>query len=361
MSNSFEADGFISRLCVGVGDDFAPNVFCGSPYQATIIGRSGPDGNIYFAASYPNAALSLEWWMKFNTFTNINDSGDSVGIGWWRNGSDGTGGAGSAGSVIAAGLELTSTGPQAIRIDGSGTTRSSSITIPRGWHHWAITQDPSPGSDNMITYIDGVVVNTTSISGGSIPAWSPARTPMVHMASGGVQGHVAGWDVSAAADPGGSFPGSLTDPYTTFTHQRMPCVIGPVAFYVTSSANLLTVANMATSMSRRSVGFGTGLVETMDWTAIAWEDTPTWDFNPRHIYRGISDLPDRQIAIPVATNSNVSIGTILFQTLTEYGQDNDLTATTTSTLVAGKTGLRGWCAFMADPFFGTGGGVPPGL
>lgn len=354
MSNSFEADGFSSRLCVGVGDSFVPNVFCGSPYLDTIIGRAGPDGSIYNQISYPNPTLSLEWWMKFNTFANINDSGDSVGIGWWRNGSDGTGDPGSAGSVIAMGLELTSTGPQAIRIDGTGTTRSSSIAIPRGWHYWAITQDPAT---NMIVFIDGTAVSTTSISGGSIPSWRPTRTPMVHMASGGVQGNVAGWDVPAATDPGGNYPESLTDDFTVFTHQRMPCVIGPVAFY----GNILPASAMAQAMIRRGVGFGVSPLEIMDWETVEWTDDPSWDFNPRHIYRGISDLPDQQVAIPRAENSNVKIGEVRFQTLTSYAQDNDTTATTASTLVTGKTGLRGWCAFMSDPFFSSGGSVPPGL
>lgn len=353
MSNSFEIDGTQSKFCSG-GDPFVPNVFCGSIWSdLQILEKSG---------RYPSVALglsdfSIEAWVKLVQYNPWSGADTRSGIGFWETRA-------SDSDEIAI-MEFFPD-PVVNFHDGS-TFAPGSIFMqkPRGWHYWVMNFDRSA---LCTIFLDGVIEDSFDISVAPLSLGSKFFMPLgggpdfdVGASPGGTV-----WDRRARSDPGGDFPESLKDPFTQFEFLHVLAQIGPIALHVGGAKPLLDAADMSNAMSRRNVNeLGSGTEIIYRWSDIQFDEGPLWDHDTRHAIRGVSDFAGRRFGCPRGTDETVRVPnaaagatageSMVLQTTSQYGQQFDFAVATV------EDGFRGWTGFAADPFFSSGGGVPPGL
>ena len=327
-----------------------------------------------FTRQFPSFALgtssfSIEVWIKYLYFDTWNAATPRSGIGFW--GDRGT----TTPPPPVAAMEF---GPSPIvhaLIDTQSVVSSAALTVPRGWHHW--TMNFKATGTTSTVYLDGVLQATLAIAnfpwGGADSTYSFGPLVGVNGGSGAANPGACEFDLAASTDPGGTNPESLTDDFTNFGFPHVPVIIGPIAvhFAGSSPSPILTVAQMADSMARRDVqelNSSGGRDVIYRWRNIGFDDGISWDREPRHGLRGITDLVGVPIGIPrgadgtvrVNTEATLSPGavgdnTFSLQTVATYGQERD------SSAIVVADGMRGWAVFGTDPFFSQGGGVPPGL
>jgi len=369
MSNSFERDGSAVRLCLGTtagagsgGDPgllttenefWTPNTYLGSPLDTNIL-VSPVSGTRFPSIVVGTENFAIEFWAKFFSFAEF-DNDAYMGIGFTGTGN------GPFGFLSFVG------GASPIRptyADGAAVTAGGFLAAPRGWHHWVINFE-KVGTGNMTTHLDGTVVDTTAIPSGTSGTMS--FHPLAFSSPGTVGDVTDGtddFDVSIATDPGGTFPDSLTDPFTVFDFPHLPCVIGPIAMHVgVELSGVLSTTEIADSIARRDVHNFVNDTEILyRWKDIVFDNARRWDGNRRHAIRGITDFADHAVGIPRGLDSSIRVPDLSnagsdhplrLQTTEIYGQE------TVASLTAVQDGLRGWHAFMTDPFFATGGGAPP--
>ena len=428
-------EGFIPQL-IRPQYDWKPNVYCGGPLTYEVVPErdngttnyTRPD--VYFNGGNTDegglagfiTANRIEAWIKFHKFSSLNTGSNLMGIGAFAVSAGDT--LGDASTFLHFGLEIVNTGIRPYTEGTDGALPGATVAPPTGWHYYVVTSNQV---DTMLFYIDGVLQSTTSIEGYGAVATLALHTynvPLGHMtATTASIGDVDGWDVAASTDPGGSFPDSLTDPFTTYAHLSMPCMVGPVAMH---RGTVFTTAVMKAAMNRRGVTSGSGLSGAQNYaTPYYWQDIlfdignrrrttdvdipfeptlgPRWDFNPRHSYRGITDYPSMvgPVGIPVGLDGNVGVpprspfigatilpttnnlGHFTPSTSTRYGQKNDTTNTNTGgnkdylrcteaadiTAAGGDVNIgavtpqwldtRGLHAFSSDPFFAGSGEIQP--
>jgi hypothetical protein len=303
--------------------------------------------------------ISIEWWMNYYVMQDINSGDDTQLIGFpkTRTGAD---------VITMAGFNWVGNpalAKSSFNDSTSGALQSASLIIPRGWHHWVINIDRND-TQNMFTYLDGTLLDTKDISAQIADMGTRSFVPMGFLgSSSGSPGLIMdtdeGWDLTVATDPG-----DLTSNFLDFDFPHVPVALGPIALNVHASLALITQSEMWDSIKARSVIDYSGITQVIyDWKNIEFDNEESWDTNPRHAFRGITDFPNGPIGIPRGADETVRIPNessgsgdpLRLQTTATYGQDSE------AGLVAVQDGLRGWHAFSTDQFFNRGGGVGPGL
>ena len=322
----------------GSGTPFIPNVFCGTSYNEGFV-IDVPSGR-FPSQSLGTSDFSMEFWLNFWGNSDPGSPDDHWDIGWPADRTTPS----SFDHEIAM-VAFLNWSPQVVVDDllGGGPIIGGFLPVPTaGWHYWAINFDRSALCS---IFIDGELVHSFDISGVAGSMGSRIFVP-------------SGMNAGDQGPP--DFPGSYVgDAYVGGG-------VGPIATHVGGSAPLLTADNMAEAMRCRDVNFfddGDELIYR--WTNIEFDEGPEWEFDREKIWFFMSELPPIPIAAPVGPDESVrcrSQGTssgladsIRFQTVARYGKRDTFVPTTP------ELDMQAWSCFGSDPFFSTGGGVPPSL
>jgi hypothetical protein len=229
-------------------------------------------------------------------------------------------------------------GDQALAGGGAATiTRTPPLP---GWHHYLFVGD---GGDQMFLWIDGVGV----AAAGAWDVISDIVTfPFVPLiGSGGINSTYDEWHSAVAADY--AFP---------HIHGRL----GPIAMYVglpiaDQGDYPDGTAELAQAVTNRYVWSPGDAEVCYDWgRSEPIQGRTCWETDRSRIIRGVSDLPEVDIACPVGTDGDVYVPDIsgndahfYLRTRTQY----DATNLGINWAVAGMA----CCALGSDPFFQQGG------
>ncbi len=324
MTTSWD-DGFQTE-CLALGEGLTiANVFGGTSVNTTVA-----PGNVF-----PNLSpvldddYSVNIWVKYLPAS----AGVSHVLDSW------IGLVHSPSRAVRTGWRLTNAAIRFEVSDGTTTVLGTPRAWPKGWHHW--TWSAPNGWDTVDWYIDGILIeslNTATIAG----LHGNLFCPLVGLDTGAP----TAFDLGPTTDPGGSYPGSLVNPFLSTAFSHIPCVVGPLEF-----ATQATVASdMDANVRDRTVHPRDNTQLRIFWTQL--EGGPfAWDLNPRHIIRGVSDFAGG--AVPLTTPSiTYAGGALALQTFASYGQAEPVTP---YALVAG---MRAQFGFVLDPFFDLSGNIP---
>lgn len=343
MSTSWSADGTKSKFCSKQGPDDDPdgyqqNCFAGGQF----FDDDSADGDsVWPTVTIGVADFAMEWWMKttmfsaasgedFSSITGLFDTNIYATYGinasmWQRHGAF---------------------NPWIDFNWGTGSAQSRPVASPVvGWQHNLANFDRN---GNLTWYKNGEIYDAVSIAGSNGVDIGDLYVAPLHHEAG------LGGEPGIVTDPGGTYPDSLTDPFSIFNFSHHSYYIGPFALHVGA---LLSATQINNSLRNRCAQNIAGVTQVYyNWRRILY--VTGWEKNRRHINRQTSDYI-KNLAAPLSDQTTVVVvdetqnGNDLELDVTdEYGQE--LWDRIPWVFAPGD---RATCAFVSDSFFQSGGGI----